>query len=143
MDDGTNQEPFARALYEVTRDVDVDKVGFVLHADIPRYGASPDGLIAKDGGVEIKCPAPHTHIGYILDDVVPEQYQPQMLSGMDCCERPWWDFVSYCPIFPANLRLFVKRLPRDDKRIAEIQDAVSKFNADADVLVEQLKARVA
>src|SRR5690606_38503446 len=41
---GTENEPFARAAYEVARGILVDQVGLVLHPEIERAAASPDGL---------------------------------------------------------------------------------------------------
>jgi putative phage-type endonuclease len=134
---GVELEPFARAAYEVSRDVMVYTPGFVLHDLIPRYGASPDGLL-PDGMIEIKCPKASTHLEYLLAGVAPEEYQLQMLAGMDCCERPWCDFISYCPLLPEHLQLFVVRFPRDDKRIAEIHDEVIRFNLEVESVIRRL-----
>lgn len=135
---GSEQEPFGRAAYEVLRDISVDQVGYVAHESIARYGASPDGLIGKDGMIEIKSPKPSTHLEYLLSGVPPEEYQPQMLGGMDVCERAWCDFISYCDIFPSPLDLFIVRFFRDNMRIAEIQDAVIQFNGEVDLMIAQL-----
>jgi hypothetical protein len=59
MQRGNDLEPIAKSLYEFTYDVDVKEVGLCLH-DKYECGASPDGLIGLDGGLEIKCPLPHT-----------------------------------------------------------------------------------
>jgi hypothetical protein len=53
-----------------------------------------------------------------------------MLWQMACAEREWCDFVSYDPRMPAEMRLFVKRLERDDKRIAELEEQVAEFLAE-------------
>lgn len=132
MKEGVENEPFARASYEVLRGLFVEQVGFVLHPTMDRYGCSPDGMVGDDGMVEIKCPEPQTHIFWMLGNEVPAEHQAQMHSEMDCCERRWNDFVSYCPLLPAPLNLFVKRLPRDDKRIAEIRAEVVVFNREVD-----------
>lgn len=66
---GTEQEPFARAAYEMASGFMVDQVGFVLHPTIDRAGASPDGIVDMDGLVEIKCPKTATHIQYRLDRI--------------------------------------------------------------------------
>lgn len=137
MKNGTEQEPFARAAYEVSRDVMVEQIGFVLHPSIERFGASPDGILA-DGMLEIKCPKATTHIEYLLGGVAPSEYHLQMLAGMDCCERSWCDFVSYCPLLPENLQMFVVRFQRDDKRIAEMRDAIIQFNKEVDQTVANL-----
>jgi len=142
---GTDQEPYARAAYEVQTEQMVDRVGFVFHPDIERSGASPDSLIgwvradlSPEGLVEIKCPLSATHIGYILDDVVPSDYQPQMLWQMACTGAKWVDFVSYDPRLPDNLSLFIKRFHRDEARINEMTAAVHLFLSEVDALMGQL-----
>ena len=135
---GTDNEPLARAAYEVKTGEFVEQIGFVDHPNILRSGASPDGLVGKVGLLECKCPKTATHIQYLLDGVVPVQYQPQMLWQMACCEREWCDFVSFDPRLPAHLQLFVARFPRDNKRIAEMEDEVIKFNAEVDALLAKL-----
>ncbi|HLS34240.1 MAG TPA: YqaJ viral recombinase family protein, partial [Brevibacterium sp.] len=61
MERGTELEAEARAAYEVEMGVDVEEVGLVL-APGGAFAGSPDGLVGEDGGLEIKCPALHTHI---------------------------------------------------------------------------------
>lgn len=143
MEEGTANEPFARATYEVRHGIAVDEVGFVLHPSIERAGASPDGLVGTDGLVEFKCPLPATHIAYLLAGEVPEEYQPQMLWEMACTGRAWCDFVSYCPHFPPSLQLFTARFPRDDKRITEMTAEVAVFLKEADEIVERLTRKAA
>ena len=137
---GTEQEPYARSAYEVASDLMVDTVGLVLHPAIDRAAASPDGL-AGDGLLEIKCPKTATHLQYLLDGVVPKQYQPQMLWQMACTERPWCDFVSFDPRLPAELQLLVVRFERDDKRIKEMEDEVIAFLKEVDETINKLKER--
>lgn len=139
MEGGIENEPFARSSYEVTHGVFVDQVGFVLHPSIERAGASPDGLVGDDGMVQFKCPEPHTHLGYVLDGVVPSEYEPQMQWEMACTGRAWSDFVSYSPHFPAPHNLFVVRLQRDDSRISTITAEVLVFLQEADAIIERLR----
>lgn len=139
---GTDQEPFARAAYEVSRDVMVDQVGLVLHPKIDRAAASPDGLVDK-GLLEVKCPKTATHLQYLGAGVVPAQYLPQMLWQMACTEREWCDFVSYDPRLPERLQLFVKRYERDDARIKEMEAEVIAFLAEVDAMLEKLKGLTA
>lgn len=136
---GIEQEPFAAGAYEMATDCLVDKVGLVLHPTIERSAASPDRLVGADGVLEIKCPKTATHLQYLLDGQVPRDYQPQMLWQMACCERAWCDFVSYDPRLPENMRLFVRRLPRDDTRITELDLEVRLFLADVDRMLETVK----
>ena len=139
MEWGTEQEPFARAAYEMKTGAIVDAVGFVTHPTIARMGGSPDGLIGEDGGLEIKCPNSITHIRWMLDGQVPEEHQPQMFFYMACTGRKWLDFVSFDPRLPEPLQLFIERLEAIPERIAEIESAVIQFNAEVDAVIGQLK----
>lgn len=135
---GIDNEDFARAAYEIATGVEVEQIGFVLHPQIDRAGASPDGLISTDGLLEIKCPNTTTHLDYLLADVVPVAYQPQMLWQMACTGREWCDFASYDPRLPEHLQLFVKRMPRDAKRIAEMEAGVIQFLSEVDQVLASL-----
>lgn len=140
LDHRLELEPDARSAYEFYRDVEIDLVGFVEHPTIPRCGASPDGLLGSDGCVEIKCPDSETHINTWLGKVVDRGYILQMQFGMACTGRQWWDFVSFDPNMPEELKLYVQRVERDDQLIAEIETNVIEFLAEVDQKVEQVRA---
>jgi len=135
---GTDQEPDARTAYEFLHDAAVAEVGFVPHPNIAMSGASPDGLVGEDGLVEIKCPITATHIETLRGASIPGKYQTQMLWQMACTGRKWCDFVSFDPRLPENMRLFVKRLERDDARIAELEAEVTAFLSEIDATVAEL-----
>lgn len=135
---GTNMEPEARNAYCFRYDVDVVEVGMIEHPTIENTGASPDGHIGDDGMLEIKCPNTATHIATLLGGEIPAKYRLQMLWQMACTGRKWNDFVSYDPRLPEEMRLFVKRLERDDAAIAEIEAAVIEFLAEVDATVSAL-----
>ena len=140
MERGVELEPLARAAYELRTDTRTEQVGFVFHPTIQWAGCSPDGLL-ENGLVEFKVPKPNTHAEYLLGECVPELYVPQMMWQMACCPGyQWVDFVSYCPDFPEPLDLFICRLPRDDKRIAEMEAEAVKFLAEVEAMVVQLKS---
>lgn len=144
MDFGIATEPRARAAYEMEREVDVERIGFVLHPGIARAGASPDGLIGEDGVLEIKCPTSITHLSYITGKLDPiEQYGPQMLFQLACAERDWCDFVSFDPRLPDDFAMHIVRFNRDDKRIAEMESAVEQFIGELNELCERLKVHAA
>jgi hypothetical protein len=116
----------------------VEEVGFIDHPAITGSGASPDGLV-NEGCVEFKCPNTATHLEYLLAGKPPERYVTQMQWQMACAGRPWGDFVSYDPRLPEHLQLLIVRVPRDDKRIAELEDEVRKFLAEVDEKITKLK----
>lgn len=142
---GTDNEPFARAAYEVRTDTVVDTVGFVIHPTIDRAGCSPDGLVGWSGVdpapgiVQFKCPKSATHLGYILAKVVPADYIPQMTWEMACTGAPWCDFVSFDPRMPEHLQLFVIRLHRDGVQVVMMENAVRDFLGEVDDLLAKLE----
>ena len=135
---GIDTEPLARASYEALRDILVDEVGFVPHPSIIMAGASPDGLVGDDGLLEIKCPNTATHIETLMSKTVPGKYNTQMQFQMACTGRQWCDFVSFDNRLPEQFQLFVKRVPRDDKFIKQMEDEVVKFLNELDIKIAQL-----
>lgn len=138
MQHGTDTEPLARAAYEAFQDILVDEVGFVPHPTIIMAGASPDGLVSDDGLLEIKCPNTATHIETLLSQSVPGKYNTQMQFQMACTGRQWCDFVSFDNRLPNELQLFVKRVPRDNEFIKQMEDEVVKFLNELDIKIAQL-----
>jgi putative phage-type endonuclease len=136
---GTEKEPEARTAYEFHANSDVKQVGFILHPSIPESGASPDGLVAHDGLLELKCPTTATHIETLLTGKIPEKYVKQMLWQMACSDRAWCDFASYDPRLPEEMRLFVSRVHRDQGAIDILEKEVRLFLADLDVKERALR----
>lgn len=139
MAHGTETEPMARTAYAFMQDAEVTEVGLVLHPTIKGAHASPDGLVGADGLVEIKCPQSATHIDTLLSGEVADRYVKQMMFQIACTGRAWCDFVSYDPRLPGDLQLFVKRFPRDDAMIAEIEEAVAFFIIETEAKMRRLE----
>ena len=58
---------------------------------------------------------------------------------MACTGRAWCDFVSFDPRMPDDLQLFVKRVERDPKRIAELCAEVTKFLGEVDQMMDRIE----
>lgn len=138
---GTDQEPEARTAYEFFANAEVELAGFVEHPTIAMAGASPDGFVGDDGLVEFKCPLTATHIETLLTNNIPGRYETQMLWQMACTGRAWCDYVSFDPRMPEAMQRFVKRFPRDDARIAELEEEVRTFLFELDTTVSRLTKR--
>ena len=143
MERGNEVEPEARSAYSFFSGLEIVEVGFCHHPIIGMTGASPDGLVAdmREGIVQFKCPNTATHIDTLLGGSIPGAYITQMQWEMACTQREWCDFVSYDNRMPESMRLFVKRIPRDDARIAELEREVIKFLAEVDATMNELRAR--
>jgi putative phage-type endonuclease len=141
MQHGVDTEPLARSAYENARSLLVKEVGFINHPRIEMSGASPDGLVADDGLVEIKCPNTATHIDTLLSGKVPTKYITQMQWQMLCCQRKWCDFVSFDNRLPEHLQLFVQEVEFDPEYCAMLEKEVTQFLAELDSKVAKLKEK--
>lgn len=139
MQNGIDREPDAIALYQYSRCVITESVGFVQHPSIPFFGASPDFLVGDYGGGEVKCPELHTFLKWKLSGQVPEDHLPQMHSGMACTGRKWWDFVAYHPDMPHGLNLMIVRVNRDDELIKQYESSVMEFELELREMVQKIR----
>lgn len=138
MKQGTEREPFARMAYEARTGLIVQEVGFCRHDDL-EAGASPDGLIETDGGLEIKCPERSAHLRYLQQEAEPPEYTWQIQGGMWVTGRAWWDFASYNPDFPEHLQLVVRRIKRNDEAIKQLAAEVAQFMGEVADEVERVR----
>ena len=142
MEWGTTQEPCARAAYSARTGLLVEEVGFVSHPTISGSGASPDGVVL-DGLVEIKCPNTSTHLDTLLSDrsvdSISERHLTQMHWQMACTSAAWCDYVSFDPRLSEHLQLVVIRVPRNDGRIRQLEDEVTRFLAEMHNKLEKLE----
>jgi putative phage-type endonuclease len=141
MQHGTETEPQAAAIYQLSTGVAVEEVGFIEHPNIKMSGASPDRLVDGDGLLEIKCPQKTKHIKNLLGEKIDRAYLLQMQWQMACTERDYCDFVSFNPEFPFEMRLSIQTIYRDDAKIAEIEEAVKSFNSIVLNEIDELKSK--
>ena len=133
MRDGIENEPIARESYELETYNKVHQVGFM---EINSWiGASLDGLIDDDGGIEIKCPQWNTQLSYLEYQEVPKNYYNQIQFQLYVSGRKWIDFYSWHP----KLKSFLKRVERDEERINEIREALFKAIKDVEQIINKLK----
>lgn len=123
MEQGSILEGEALPWFAINQRAKVRKVGLVL-TDDGSFGASPDGLVDGEYGVEIKCPQPPNHVKWLLAGTVPPAHLLQCYGGMYATGLAEWRFVSYCRDFPA----LVVRLKRDAMVMQLIAKTVGEFN---------------
>ena len=102
-------------------------------------GASPDGLVNKDGLLEIKCPNSATHLETLISGKVPRQYIAQVQGQLLITERNWADFVSYDPRMPENAKIKIIRVERDEAYIRELIYELEEFVKEVDEQVQFIK----
>lgn len=140
---GQDIEPAAVAAYQAETGEIVTLCGFVQHPVHAFIGASPDFLVADDGGGEIKSPeSSEVHLQTLLCGL-PSEHIEQIQGGLWVTGRQWWDFVSYHPDFPAELRIYIQRVPRDDQYIARLESACLQMESDVQEILSQLTKKAA
>lgn len=135
---GIDHEDEARMVYEAIKGVEVQQTGLLKHAEL-EAGASPDGLVGTDGGIEIKCPNTATHITTLLSGKAPSKYYAQMQGQMWIGELRWVDFVSYDPRLDDKNAVFITRVERDNEYIKDLEERVTKFLAEVEIMLSKLK----
>lgn len=138
MDWGTEQEPQAKKYYSFFTENKIKDVGFIDHPEIDWTGASPDGLINKDGLIEVKCPKTNTHIEFLETEKIKRGYMLQMQWQMACTERDWCDFVSYDPRLPVDLKMHIIRVERNSELIQEIATEIEAFLLELEASIKSL-----
>ena len=123
MERGTELESEARHAYELQTFTSVEETGFHTNG---RFGASPDGLV-EDGLIEIKCPKYSTHMDILEKGGYDKSYQWQIRGQMWILDRPWCDFVSYCPDFPEHKQVYIYRVERDMKEEDKMIERLNEF----------------
>lgn len=117
---GQQTEAEARSYYAMDRNAKVTNGGFCTTGD-GKLGCSPDGLVGDDGCLEIKCPEPGTHVQYLMDGGVPDDYKPQVHGHLIVTGRAWCDFLSYAIGMPP---LLVRVVP--DLYTIQLADVIHK-----------------
>lgn len=141
---GTEAEQFAIEAYELETGLVVQKSGFVPHYQYPFIGASPDGLVGKDGGIEMKSPHDEqVHINTWLNGM-PEEHMAQVQGNMMVTGREWWDFISYDPRQGEKYRLYVQRIPRDEDYISHyLLPNLLQFWSEVQAMVKAIQEKAA
>lgn len=100
---GIDLEAEAMAYYELDRAQRGERVGFVFRDEQRDVGCSPDFLVGDDGLCEMKCPAPKTHLKWLLKPEPPTDHAQQLQGQLWVTGRQWVDWLSYCPGLPPVL----------------------------------------
>lgn len=127
MQNGRDCEPESRRWYAMEKDVDVLQVGGIV-SSCGRFWCSSDGLVCNDGVLELKNPAPSTHVKYLLKpQALVDDYKCQVHGSLLVSERKWCDLVSYCAGFDTVSGLIIRVEPDDFTDALRL--ALDEFNA--------------
>lgn len=123
MRTGTEQEPFARAMYEARTGHMVDEAGFYL-SDDGVFGLSPDGLIDDDGVLEIKTMISSDTLFTAVADGDVSAYMDQCMGYLWLLGRQWVDLTLWCPDLN---HMAIHRITRNEDAIEALETDLMAF----------------
>lgn len=133
MQRGKDREAEDALYYANVFDVEIRRVGFVRNGNC---GGSPDYLVGKEGGVELKNADPHVQIERLENRKIPTDHLWQCIGLIMVTGRRWWDWQSRCRGLPP----VVLRVERDESQIAALRVDVDDFVTDLDELVQKIRS---
>lgn len=133
IDRGNELEPLARDIYQIEYEK-VEQVGLVEYSE--DFISSPDGLVGKNGLIEIKCMNNMNHFQFIIDKKIQSKWIWQMQGQMLATGRKWCDFVAYNPNFDKSL--VVVRVDADQT----MQDKILSGIELGKNLIKQLELKI-
>ena len=140
LERGHQMEAAARMHYEARTGSFVTEAGICV-TDDGVFGYSSDGLVDRDGLIEIKAPIDSSKIMAMWATGDTSEYDHQMQGGMWITGRRWCDFIMYVPALAAvGKDLFVKRIVRDDDFIDSMVERLAAFNTFVDANVAILRS---
>lgn len=132
---GKELEPQAVKMFEIVEDLETAPVGFITTDDM-RIGATPDRrIVGVNAFLEAKCPAPWTHLEYLVDGFGSD-YMTQAQGQNLVCEADWVVRWSYHPEMPP----FLEKTYRDDLYIADLKAAIDQFTDMRDQIEETVRS---
>lgn len=127
MNRGSSSEAEAVSYFELLTGKETSVIGFLTN-DNETVGASPDRFVGEKELLEIKVPAPHTHVAYLLANAtggasVDAAYRPQSQGQMWIAERESNWVLSYNPEMPEALI----KIERDESFITVLSAEMDRF----------------
>ena len=146
---GVNNEAGALIEFKMETELPVDQVGFITREDWA--GCSPDGLVGKEAGLEIKCPFGKRKDAVPVFKTLEEQphYYDQVQFSMWVTGRNQWWFYQWAPngtgleAESQNYLWQANALPRLRQFYAEYLDAIkdpAEYLAPKRVEIDTLQA---
>lgn len=124
---GSEQEPLARAAYEMLTKNFVEEAGFITTED-RLFGVSVDGIVGDDGLVEIKTMVSSDTLFTAVVDGDISSYIDQCNGAMWLLRRKWIDLVLWAPDLEAIGRhLTIIRINRNDDEIDALESDLVEF----------------
>lgn len=135
MQRGIELEPIAKQVYELEHDCEVREIGFAEYNEY--IGCSPDGLVGKDGMIEIKCPCDRIYLGILINEKIDSGYVWQCQMNMLILKRKWCDLIFYNPNFKKSM--YIKRLKADKKTHEKLLKGFEKVEEEIIKIKNKIK----
>ncbi|NLA25273.1 MAG: YqaJ viral recombinase family protein [Bacteroidales bacterium] len=135
MQRGIELEPIAKQVYELEHDCEVREIGFAEYNEY--IGCSPDGLVGKDGMIEIKCPCDRIYLGILINEKIDSGYEWQCQMNMLILKRKWCDLIFYNPNFKRSM--YIKRLKADKKAHEKLLKGFIKVEEEIKKIKNKIK----
>lgn len=134
MERGKELEAEARLVYKIKNKVKIEEVAFIMFNEY--IGCSPDGLVNKDGLIEIKCPSDKVYLGILLGDKIKSEYYWQIQMQLYITKRKWCDYMVYNPNFEVDY--VIERILPDEKYFAKLEQGFQQGSN----MIEEIKRKL-
>ena len=124
MQRGVELEPLAFANFKEKMSldfIDVSSCGFFNFEE--NAGASPDGLVGKNGILEIKCPKASTFFKLVATNVIDDKYLYQMQMQMLATGRSKSYFFNYIIIDGSEFTHLIE-IERDESIVEKMKERI-------------------
>ena len=135
---GQGYEIEAREAYSFISGNEVTETGITLLDENLFIGASPDGLVLPDGGIEIKCYDTNKHVKIICEGM-PKELMPQVQGNIWLHNAKWWDFISYDPRIKSDKNIYIQRIERDQEYINMLKTECFKFTEKVQQTIDKIE----
>lgn len=132
---GNELEALARSSYELESGLLVKKVGFMELDE--NVGSSPDGLIDKDGMVEIKCKNDALFAKYMYEGKIESSHNWQIQMNLYISGREWCDYVIFNENFPKTT--IITRINKNEGDIAKLKVGIATGTAMIKTILSKIK----
>jgi putative phage-type endonuclease len=132
MQRGIDLEPIARRALAKRMGLQIRETGFLAHQAL-MAGSSLDGDVNDfEAVVEIKCPRTTTHLSYIEEKGLPDQYMGQLLHNLYVSGAERLIFASFDDRLPPSLQLCIVERKAKDLPLEEYEKDLLEFLAQLD-----------
>lgn len=135
-DRGLTLEAEARNALAFDLGVEITQTGLCISDISPWFVCSPDGLVGDNIIIQLKCPAPQTHVGYVLNpDALAADYLYQLHAELTASGRQTAIIASYCP----GMRLVTRNVTLPAAKRDAFTESVLSALSEIEAIVERVK----